>query len=175
MTTPAAAGGLHGQGLRRATRRGDPPPALQHRSPAVRGRQPHARRCCTRLDRPRATGGGPSRNAHRSGRRLVPARRGGAGRQHALWVHQHRRAGPRAGRFGYCVTIGREFQRRGYAARRCRCWSGYMFGERRHQKCEVGIYAFNIRSLALHRGLGLSRSASFGGLSSSPATTTTWC
>jgi RimJ/RimL family protein N-acetyltransferase len=60
----------------------------------------------------------------------------------------------RAGRFGYGVAIGREFHRRGYAREAITLVLGYMFGERRYQKCEVGIYGFNTGSLALHRGLG---------------------
>ena len=60
----------------------------------------------------------------------------------------------RVGRFGYGVAIGREFQRRGYGREAITLLLGYMFGERRYQKCEVGIYGFNTGSLALHRSLG---------------------
>lgn len=32
----------------------------------------------------------------------------------------------------------------------------FMFGERRYHKCEVGIYAFNEASIALHHKLGFA-------------------
>jgi RimJ/RimL family protein N-acetyltransferase len=60
----------------------------------------------------------------------------------------------RAGRFGYGVAIGRDHQRRGYASEAIVLLLTYMFGERRFHKCEIGVYAFNDASLALHRGLG---------------------
>lgn len=31
---------------------------------------------------------------------------------------------------------------------------GYLFGERRYQKCTVGVYAFNEGSVAFHQALG---------------------
>jgi RimJ/RimL family protein N-acetyltransferase len=61
----------------------------------------------------------------------------------------------RAGRFSYGISIGHDHQRRGYATDAIRLLLTYMFGERRFHKCEVGIYAFNEASIALHRKIGL--------------------
>ncbi|RZQ61375.1 GNAT family N-acetyltransferase [Amycolatopsis suaedae] len=60
----------------------------------------------------------------------------------------------RAGRFSYGIAVGHEHKRRGYAADAAVLVLRYMFGERRFHKCEVGVYAFNEASLALHRKLG---------------------
>ncbi|MEJ3653710.1 GNAT family protein [Actinomycetes bacterium KLBMP 9759] len=60
----------------------------------------------------------------------------------------------RAGRFAYGIGIGRDHQRRGYARDAVVVLLTYMFGERRLHKCEVGVYAVNEPSLALHRALG---------------------
>jgi RimJ/RimL family protein N-acetyltransferase len=60
----------------------------------------------------------------------------------------------RAGRFSYGIGLGHDHHRRGYATDAVRILLTYMFGERRYHKCEVGIYAFNEASLALHRKLG---------------------
>lgn len=60
----------------------------------------------------------------------------------------------RAGRFSYGISIGNEHQGRGYATDAIRLLLTYMFGERRYHKCEVGIYAFNEASIALHRKIG---------------------
>lgn len=59
-----------------------------------------------------------------------------------------------AGVFSYGISIGPEFQRHGYATEAIVLLLRYMFGERRFQKCDVGIYAFNTASLQLHRQLG---------------------
>ncbi|WP_067793523.1 GNAT family N-acetyltransferase [Actinomadura formosensis] len=63
-------------------------------------------------------------------------------------------ADPRAGRFGYGISIGHRYQRRGYASEAILMLLTFMFGERRYHKCEVGIYAFNEPSIALHHKLG---------------------
>ncbi|WP_228122974.1 GNAT family N-acetyltransferase [Saccharothrix syringae] len=63
-------------------------------------------------------------------------------------------ADQRAGRFGYGIGIGHEYQRRGYAAEAVGLLLDFMFAERRYHKCEAGVYAFNGPSLALHRKLG---------------------
>lgn len=59
-----------------------------------------------------------------------------------------------AGVFSYGITIGAEFQGRGYASEAIILLLRYMFGERRFQKCDVGIYAYNTASLKLHTKLG---------------------
>ncbi|MEU6151097.1 GNAT family protein [Actinosynnema sp. NPDC047251] len=60
----------------------------------------------------------------------------------------------RAGRFSYGIGIGREHQRRGYAAEVVVLPLTYMFGERRLHKCAVSVHAFNSASVALHEKLG---------------------
>jgi len=64
------------------------------------------------------------------------------------------RADQRAGRFGYGIAIGHDHQRHGYATDAVIPLLTYMFGERRYHKCEVGIYAFNTASVALHQKIG---------------------
>jgi RimJ/RimL family protein N-acetyltransferase len=59
-----------------------------------------------------------------------------------------------AGVFSYGITIGAEFQRRGYASETIIMLLRYMFGERRFQKCDVGAYAYNTASVKLHEKLG---------------------
>jgi RimJ/RimL family protein N-acetyltransferase len=59
-----------------------------------------------------------------------------------------------AGTFGYGLGIGRPHQRRGYASEAIVLLLRYMFGERRYQKCNVGVYAYNTASLELHAKLG---------------------
>jgi len=59
-----------------------------------------------------------------------------------------------AGVFSYGIAIGADFQRRGYANEAIILLLRYMFGERRFQKCDVGIYAYNTASLRLHERLG---------------------
>ncbi|XVQ06771.1 GNAT family N-acetyltransferase [Spirillospora sp. CA-255316] len=63
-------------------------------------------------------------------------------------------ADPRAGRFSYGIAIGNRHQRLGYASEAIVILLAFMFGERRYHKCEVGIYAFNEPSVALHQKLG---------------------
>ncbi|MEQ4210054.1 GNAT family protein [Actinopolymorpha sp. B9G3] len=59
-----------------------------------------------------------------------------------------------AGVFSYGITIGADFQRCGYASDAIILLLRYMFAERRFQKCDVGIYAYNTASLKLHERLG---------------------
>jgi RimJ/RimL family protein N-acetyltransferase len=59
-----------------------------------------------------------------------------------------------SGVFSYGITIGAEFHRRGYAGEAIVLLLRYMFGERRFQKCDVHIYAYNTASLRLHEKLG---------------------
>lgn len=60
----------------------------------------------------------------------------------------------RAGRFSFGIGLGREFHRRGYATDAIRILLRFMFRERRYHKAEVGIYASNQASIALHERLG---------------------
>ncbi|SDM17339.1 GNAT family N-acetyltransferase [Allokutzneria albata] len=63
-------------------------------------------------------------------------------------------ARPLDGCFSYGLGVLRQYRRRGYAREAITLLLGYMFGERRYQKCDVSVYAFNEDSLALHRKLG---------------------
>ena len=65
-----------------------------------------------------------------------------------------RTASTRTPASSYGITIGAEFQGRGYASEAIILLLRYMFGERRFQKCDVGIYAYNTASLKLHTKLG---------------------
>lgn len=59
-----------------------------------------------------------------------------------------------AGVFSYGITIGADFHRRGYASEAIILLLRYMFGERRFQKCDVEMYAYNLASVKLHEKLG---------------------
>ncbi|MGW0231393.1 GNAT family N-acetyltransferase [Actinopolymorpha singaporensis] len=59
-----------------------------------------------------------------------------------------------SGVFSYGIAIGSDFQRRGYASEAIVLLLRYMFGERRFQKCDVEIYAYNTASLTVHEKLG---------------------
>lgn len=78
-------------------------------------------------------------------------------------------ADPAAGRFNGGVTIAAEYHRGGYAREALLLGLGYMFGERRYQKCQVYIHDFNEASQALVRSVGfvqegrLRRHDFFGG------------
>jgi len=61
---------------------------------------------------------------------------------------------PVAGTFGYGVTVWPWHRRCGYGADAVVVALRYLFGERRYQKCTVGVLAFNEASLAMHRSLG---------------------
>jgi RimJ/RimL family protein N-acetyltransferase len=59
-----------------------------------------------------------------------------------------------AGRFLFGIRIGREYQRRGFASEAVILVLGFMFGERRYQKCDSFAYSINTASIELHRKLG---------------------
>jgi RimJ/RimL family protein N-acetyltransferase len=61
---------------------------------------------------------------------------------------------PGAGTCSYGVTIWPWHRRCGYASDAVVVALRYLFGERRYQKCTVGVLAFNDASVALHRSLG---------------------
>jgi RimJ/RimL family protein N-acetyltransferase len=69
----------------------------------------------------------------------------------SIGTHQGDR---RAGTFGCGLGVGREHQRRGYGSEAVVLLLRYMFGERRYQKCNVGVYAYNTASLRLFAKLG---------------------
>src|SRR5512136_37885 len=60
----------------------------------------------------------------------------------------------RNGTFKYGLAIRREHQRQGYASEAIRLVLRYFFQELRYQKCNVGIYDFNVASIKLHEKLG---------------------
>lgn len=74
----------------------------------------------------------------------------------SFWTGERVRldANPTAGRFSYGIAIGHRHQRSGYASEAIVILLSFMFGERRYHKCEVGIYASNEASIALHHKLG---------------------
>ncbi|MBE1608109.1 GNAT family N-acetyltransferase [Actinopolymorpha pittospori] len=59
-----------------------------------------------------------------------------------------------AGVFSYGITIGGDFHRSGYASEAINLLLRYMFGERRFQKCDVDMYAYNTARMKLHEKLG---------------------
>jgi len=61
---------------------------------------------------------------------------------------------PAAGTCSYGVTIWPWHRRCGYGADAVVVTLRYLFGERRYQKCTVGVLASNDASVALHRALG---------------------
>ena len=62
----------------------------------------------------------------------------------------------RAGRFGYGIGINPEHKGRGYGSDAVPLLLNFMFGERRFNKCEATVWAFNEPSLAFHRKLGFT-------------------
>jgi RimJ/RimL family protein N-acetyltransferase len=64
---------------------------------------------------------------------------------------------PAAGTFGYGVTIWPWHRRQGYASDAVVVVLRYLFGERRYQKCTVGVLDTNEASVALHCALGFSQ------------------
>lgn len=60
----------------------------------------------------------------------------------------------RSGTFKYGLGIGREHQRKGYAAEAIRLVLRYYFLERRYQKATAHVYSFNEASIRLHERLG---------------------
>ncbi len=61
--------------------------------------------------------------------------------------------------FEYGVYIGRDHWRKGYGREAVELALRFMFRERRYQKANATIYAFNEASLALHRKLGFVEEA----------------
>jgi RimJ/RimL family protein N-acetyltransferase len=59
------------------------------------------------------------------------------------------------GTFKFGVEIGPEHKGKGYAGEAVLLVMRYMFEERRFQKCESSVYAFNAASMSLHRKLGM--------------------
>lgn len=59
-----------------------------------------------------------------------------------------------SGRFMFGIRVGPEYQRRGYASEAVILALGFMFGERRYQKCDSVAYSINTASIELHRKLG---------------------
>lgn len=58
------------------------------------------------------------------------------------------------GTFMFGIGVAPEHKGHGYAAEAVLLLMRYMFEERRFQKCESGLYAYNEASMALHRKLG---------------------
>jgi len=63
---------------------------------------------------------------------------------------------PRNGTFQYGLGIFPAHQRHGYGAEAIRLVLGYYFRERRYQKVNAEVYAFNEPSIRLHERLGFS-------------------
>lgn len=61
---------------------------------------------------------------------------------------------PRAGKFEYGITIREAHRGKGYASEAVLLVLRYYFMERRYQKCDVGVFAFNEESIRLHERLG---------------------
>ena len=66
------------------------------------------------------------------------------------------------GTFSYGLYVAPEARRNGYAAEAVLILLNYYFLERRYQKAEVGIYAFNEPSVRLHERLGFQLKAGCG-------------
>ncbi|WP_017591757.1 GNAT family N-acetyltransferase [Nocardiopsis potens] len=66
-------------------------------------------------------------------------------------------ADPRTGLFQHGIAVTAAHRRSGHASQALRLLPAYMFGERRHHKCEARILASNTASLALHLGPGFTR------------------
>ncbi len=63
----------------------------------------------------------------------------------------------RNGTFEYGITVGLEYQRRGYGSDAIKVLLRFFFQELGYQKCNTLVYAFNGGSQALHDGLGFQR------------------
>lgn len=63
---------------------------------------------------------------------------------------------PSAGTCSYGIAVFGWARRQGYASDAVVVVLRYLFGERRYQKCTVGVAAFNDASIALHRSLGFA-------------------
>lgn len=62
----------------------------------------------------------------------------------------------RNGTFSYGVSVMEPHRRKGYAAEAIRLVLRYFFHERRYQKCNAEVYAFNEPSQKLHKALGFT-------------------
>lgn len=63
----------------------------------------------------------------------------------------------RNGTFEYGISVGLEYQRRGYAGDAIKVLLRFFFDELGYQKCNAVVYAFNEPSLRLHEELGFQR------------------
>lgn len=63
---------------------------------------------------------------------------------------------PRCGTFMYGLRIFPEHHRLGYGSEAARLLLNYFFAERRYQKCNAEVYAFNAPSIRLHEKLGFT-------------------
>jgi RimJ/RimL family protein N-acetyltransferase len=61
---------------------------------------------------------------------------------------------PVAGTCSYGIAVFPWARRQGFGADAIVVLLRYFFGERRYQKCTVGVYEFNDTSIAFHRALG---------------------
>jgi RimJ/RimL family protein N-acetyltransferase len=59
-----------------------------------------------------------------------------------------------AGTFSYGVAVFPWHRRQGYGSDAVVVMLRYLFGERRYQKCTIGVYEFNDVSIAMHLSLG---------------------
>jgi RimJ/RimL family protein N-acetyltransferase len=67
------------------------------------------------------------------------------------------RCDPIHGTFGYGIAIFDWAQRQGYGREAVVLFLRYMFGERRYQKCTVGVYSFNDDSVRFHQAVGFTQ------------------
>jgi len=63
---------------------------------------------------------------------------------------------PASGTFGYGITVWPWHRRCGYGRDAVTIVLRHLFGERRYQKCTVGVLATNEASIGLHRSLGFT-------------------
>ncbi len=77
----------------------------------------------------------------------------GSGKELAGTLNTHR-CDPVAGTCSYGIALFEWAHRQGYGREAVVLVLRYLFGERRYQKCTVGVYSFNPGSLAFHEALG---------------------
>ena len=63
----------------------------------------------------------------------------------------------RNGTFEYGITLGLEYQRRGYGSDAIKVLLRYFFEELGYQKCNAVVFAFNQPSQRMHESLGFQR------------------
>ncbi|MEO8392299.1 MAG: GNAT family protein [Chloroflexota bacterium] len=63
---------------------------------------------------------------------------------------------PRCGTFMYGIGIFPEHRRKGYSSEALRLMLGYLFRERRYQKCTVEVFSFNLPSIRLQERFGFT-------------------